>query len=179
MLRLHNITGAMSEGLVATYLASLGYELYLPSSPHSRADLVYRRDGRLAGVQVKTATWHWGSNSPHRYEQCRVSDRRTRTAYTPAEIDELWVVGTHLWNFPVESIQGKQMLTLNSTNSDPRKSKRDYDPERFVEVWGSIEQPFRDRWVRDDTSPLRMTTVTEYAPGSLRNLNRKLKHDHP
>jgi hypothetical protein len=129
MLRLHNKTGAASEALVLAYLASEGFETYLPTSPHARADLAYRRDGRLLGVQVKTACWHKASESSHRYEQCRVSDRRTKEAYRPDEIDELWVVGTHLWRFPVAVIQGKQHLGLNSTNPDPRKTKRDYDPE--------------------------------------------------
>jgi hypothetical protein len=170
-LRLHNIVGAASESLVAAYLASEGYEVYAPLSPHARADLAYRRNGRILGAQIKTASWQ--SADRFRYEQTRVSDRRTNTAYAPEEIDELWVVGTHLWRFPVEAIQGKTMLTLNSTNPGSRKSKRDYDPEDFIEIFGSMESPFRDRWKADDPEPQRLTTITTYAPSTLRKNGRR------
>lgn len=67
------------------------------------------------------------------------------------------------------------MLTLNSSNQGPRKTKRDYHPEQFVEVFGSFERPFRDRWKEDDPNPTRFTTNTEYLPSTLRAMKYKGK----
>lgn len=152
MLRATNITGAVSEAMVAGYLHAAGYEVFLPAQGHGRADLVYGDGSKLFKVQVKTASFVPGSNSPHWYEQCRLVRRGINTPYTREEVDEIWIVGTHLWCFPIDMVDGLTSISLNSTNPAPRKSIRTYDPNQFIVVRGSLDRPYRDRLTHQEVN---------------------------
>lgn len=172
MLNNTNIIGAVSECMVMGYLVSQGYEVFLPHSGASRADLVYIKDGRSVKVQVKTACWTCAAESPHKYEQCVVKKTRSGT-YEEMEIDEFWIVGTHLWCFPFESVGKVVNLSLGTTNPKPRKTVRTYDPNDFVVVWGSLEEPFRDRLFKDATAPFVSVTNDSYNPETVRTMRYK------
>lgn len=171
MLTNTNIVGAVSEAMVIAYLGSLGCEVFSATQSHSRADLVYIHDNRTVKVQVKTASW--SRRFPHDYEQCRLVRKGINTPYTEAEIDELWVVGTHLWCFPVSEIKHLTSIALNSTHPDPRKTVRSYNTEQFVRVRGSLARPFRTLLSTNDPQPFRMIENREYLPSTVRAMKYK------
>lgn len=154
---IHDV-GAVSELMVRGYLTSCGYETYGPDKLHARADLVYVKKGKPVRVQVKTATF--STTGKYRYEQCRLNKKgykgalEKQTSYSAEDVEEIWVVGTHLWCFPIELAGGRPSLFLSSTNPEPRCLRRDYDPNDFIVVTGSPERPFR----------LRLTTNESYEP---------------
>lgn len=166
--------GATSEAMVCGYLAGMGYEIYSPRQDHGRADLVYLSDSSLVRVQVKTASLSDGSSSAYRYESCRlVRANGKNTPYTKDEIDEVWVVGTHLWCFPVEVLEGLTSITLLSTNPSPRKTVRGYDPNSFIVVDGSFDKPFRDRLFFNEPNPPRLVTNNSHSPETIRAMQYK------
>lgn len=133
--------------MVAGYLALQGCEVFLPLKGQSRCDLIYLRDGVAVRVQVKTASRT--RTGRFVYEQCRlVSDRRRHnkpTTYTETDVDEIWIVGTHLWCFPISAVEGLTSVCLTSSNPAPRADAKSYDPERYVLVRGSFDHPYRER----------------------------------
>lgn len=174
MLRTTCSRGAVSESMVAGYLASMGYEIFLPAQDHGRADLVYLKEGKPVRVQVKTSSLSKASESDHRYELCRlVRANGVSTPYTKDEVDELWVVGTHLWRIPVQYITGMTNITLMSTNPNPRKTVRNYDPNDLIVVSGSVDRPYRDRLSWHDPDPSIFVTNTEYNPTTIRAMKYK------
>jgi hypothetical protein len=173
MLAHRNLLGTVSEGLVRTYLGAQGLEVFAPDSSHSRADLIYIDPVRGAiRVQVKTSSVF--QRPQHSFEQCRLVRKGINTPYSEKEIDELWVVGTHLWCFPVSLTVGLTSITLGSSNPTPRKTIRTYNTEEFVKVRGNIDRPFRSRWLMDDPEPTLFLTNDSYAPST----QRKMKYEH-
>ncbi len=141
-----HFSGAASEQYVRGYLLATGKEVFVPLLGQSKCDLIYLDDDRAVRVQVKTATWNYSSG--HGYEQCRLAfDGRRKLgkskAYTAEDIDELWVVGTHLWRFPVEKIAGRSSLCLGSDHPDPQTRAKDYDPEGHVVQHGTMPRTIR------------------------------------
>lgn len=174
MLSGPNIIGNVSEAMVSGYLASQGWEVFNASQSHSRADLIYIRDGASKRVQVKTATWTKKPETGHQYEQC-VLKRTHSSAYTADELDEFWIVGTHLWCFPFESLNGLTMISLGTTNLRSRKTIREYDPNDYIVVHGDLAFPYRDRLFKNSPSPFSTITNTKYTPDSFRKLKYKVK----
>lgn len=168
MLAHRNLLGAVSEGLVRTYLAAAGYEVFSPDSSHSRADFVYLNEKHPVRVQVKTSSSF--PRGPHVYEQCRLVREGISVPYSPDEVDEIWIVGTHLWRFPIEDIAGLTSITLGSTNSKPRKTVRQYDSSQYVVVKGSRDRPYKDRATFDDPDPFMPITNSTYAQSTLRKM---------
>ncbi len=150
--------------MVAAYLAAQGYEIFLPASPHARSDMVYVYQNRAIRVQVKTATWH--SYAAGKVEQCRLVAGWKAAPYTKEDIDEFWIVGTHLWRIPIEDVEGMTSIFLNSTNPKPRKSVRSYDPNNYIVVRGNLENMYRDRLTRDVLEPHITITNSTYSPDS-------------
>lgn len=140
--------GDVNEQMVATYLVAAGFDVYLPINRSPRADLVYLNDGRACRVQVKTGTVvQVGRNS---YEQCRLgcqkaSTRKEKGPYRAGEVDELWVVGTHLWKFPASVFVDRPSLMLTKESTSPRPWRMQYDPDDYIVVRCSREAPYRDR----------------------------------
>lgn len=170
MLKNTNIIGGISEMMVKGYLVTCGYEVFSPDQGHTRADLVYLNElGKLIKVQVKTATMSPKENTPHLYEQCVLS--RTHSAeYTKDEVDEFWIVGTHLWCFPFESLDGKVVVSLGTTNPAPRKTIRNYDPNDFIVVHGSLDEPYRNRLFQNHETPFSAVTNYQHCPSTLRKM---------
>lgn len=144
-----HLTGAAHEYMVLSYLSLLGYEIYPQGMHLCRADLVYVRDGKAIRVQVKTGATNYVGK--YGYEQVRLitkgSSGTPSRGYTSSEIDEVWVVGTHLWCFPIEFIQGKTSLFLTTTNPHPVHRRRGYNPDDYIIVRGSLESPYRKRLI--------------------------------
>ncbi len=137
-------SGAASELLVGSHLLAEGADVYFPSMGQGRCDLIYLRENEAVKVQVKTTTW--SKSGVWKYEQCRLSMSRGsvyQKTYTTEEIDELWVVGTHLWCFPSSLIAGRTSLCLNTSRPIARKSSRDYVPDDYIVKRGSFETPIR------------------------------------
>lgn len=162
MFRNTNIVGAVSEALVVSYLSSQGYEVFLPFQPHTRADLIYIDGETTKRVQIKTATLNERSGSF--FEQTRISRKDNETFYTPDEVDEFWVVGTHLWKIPIEEVLGLKQISLLCLANRPRKTTRTYEPNDWIVVRGSIQRRFRDRVMFDDENGPLSITKTEYSP---------------
>lgn len=159
--------GAAIESLVAAYFLARGFEVYTPLMSQSRCDLIYVDGQRLVRVQVKTGTW--SQTGKYMYENCSLS-RGLRheyewkaLTYTSEEIDEVWIAGTHLWCFPVAFVAGRTSLLLNSNNKKPIKTRRDYNPDDFIVIRGSLENPFRSRVTFDDSTffPLKPEKETK------------------
>lgn len=93
--------------------------------------------------------------------------------YSSDEIDEFWIVGTHLWCFPYSVVAGLKTVSLFSDNPAPRKTIRDYNPDKFIMVKGSLAMPFRDRLWRDDLNPATQIINTEHRPETLRAMKYK------
>lgn len=144
MLMAQHARGSSSEHIVASYLAAQGYELYAPAVTHTRADLVYVKDDKPVRVQVKSSTMSRGSDNRFNYEQSRLANSG-RSPYTEADVEEIWIVGTHLWRFPISLCSGRTSLFLGSNNPEPRRIRRTYEPDDFIVIRGSHERPFKDR----------------------------------
>jgi hypothetical protein len=147
MLRDTAALGLASELLVASHLAAKGFEVHMAIASQSRADLVYIKEGRAVRVQVKTAQWSRFGDGQFSYERCPLLTKSHLSGYTQDEIDELWVVGTHLWCFPIDKLVGKRHIALGSNNPEPRSRYKcnGYIPGDYIVVLGSYERPFRDR----------------------------------
>lgn len=165
MLHSHNIVGSTSEMMVASYLLSLGYEVFGPLTPHSKADLVYINDTQAVRVQVKTATVH--KTQVASFEQCRLTVQKGKFRYTSKEVDEFWIVGTNLWKFPISLLEGREMISLGSDSTSPRKTVRDYNPDDYIIIKGSRELPFKDRLSFNDPNFKPSVTKTEYSAKTL------------
>lgn len=148
--KLH-FTGAASEALVASYLLSSGCEVFLPMITQSMSDLIYLKPftNELVRVQVKTGTKSVAGINKYSYEQVRLINRgglsKSSKPYTVDDIDELWVVGTHLWCFPSSVIDGKTSLYLGTDNKMPKTMRRTYNPDDYVIVRGEWDVPYRER----------------------------------
>ena len=94
-------------------------------------------------------------------------------AYTSNEVDEFWIVGTHLWCFPYTILSKIGNVSLGTTNPNPRKTIRNYDPNDFIVVRGSLELPYRDRLFRDSDAPFMSVSNTTYNPETIRAMRYK------
>lgn len=144
--------GASSEAIVAAYLLSKGHDVYVPLKTQSRGDLIYLRDGVPVKVQVKSGTRT--RTGRFTYEQCRLLSkgggiRFAARPYSALEIDEVWVVGTHLWRFPAEVVIGRSSLYLATDNPNPKPSVSDYKSADYIEVRGAWDVPYRYRLTHD------------------------------
>lgn len=171
MLHHTNITGAVSEAMVSGHLAAKGCEVFAATQSHSRADLIYVQNGRTVRVQVKTSSVYRRGN--YLFELCRLVRKGINLPYSPDEVDEVWIVGTHLWCFPIKDIQDLTSISLCSSNPTPRKTTRTYDPDKYIRVMGSLDRPFKDRLFCDDPLPSLYPTSNEYASSTLRKLSRR------
>lgn len=131
------------------FLKEKGFDVY-PAYGNSRADFVYTEEtGQAVRAQVKTATRC--QSGVYTYEQVRLSGktqykRKDGTKwkapnYTENEIDEMWIVGTHIWCFPISDIIGLTSLALLSDG--PQIRNKAYDPEKHVEFTGTWKNPVR------------------------------------
>lgn len=146
----HSI-GAMSEYLVAAHLAGKGCDVFFPST-NTRADLVYCNGTDMVRAQVKTGTKV--RTGGYTYEQCRLRTRgvyhvasgeyRNHKPYDSDEVDELWVVGTHIWCFPAEVFVGRPSISLGGNGPGTERKDRPYDPNDFIVVRGSWDSPMRE-----------------------------------
>jgi hypothetical protein len=146
-----HLIGTASEFLVAYYLASTGNDVFIAQG-NSRADLVYVKDGKPVLVQVKTGTKV--KTGTFVYEQVRLRTRgvfdvskqsyKNYGPYEDGEVDELWVVGTHLWNFPPAVFVGKNSLALGTSSGKKSRKDKLYDPDSYIVVRGEWERPIRD-----------------------------------
>ena len=133
--------GAASEFLVAGYLSQHGYDVFMPDTP-ARADMIYTKTSMFpVRVQVKSSS-RVNTGGPYMYEQVRLATTKAKLVYTESEIDELWVVGTHIWCFPIEVVAGLSSLSLLTTG--PRGGSTPYNPEEYIVKRGSWENPVRD-----------------------------------
>lgn len=160
MLIQRNLIGSVSEFLVSGYLAAQGYEVFSAAQSHSRADLVYVNETKSVRVQVKTSSTF--ERTGHVYEQCRLLRKGINIPYTEDEIDEIWIVGTHLWSFPVALTKGLTSISLLSSHQKPRKTVRTYNPNDFIVVRGSYDRPFRKRLTMNESDPPLMAFNTSY-----------------
>lgn len=161
MLRNTNVVGAVTESMIVSFLSSKGYEVYLPFQPHTRADLIYIDDERPKRVQIKTANIIERDGSI--FEQARLVRNNNETLYTPEEIDEFWIAGTHLWRIPIHDVLGLKQVSLLCLAKRPRKTVRSYDPNDWIVVKGTLDRRFRDRVVFDDPEGPLSITKTEYS----------------
>ncbi len=155
--KVHDV-GAMCELMVRGYLTIAGYETFSADKLHSRADLIYVKEGKPVRVQVKAASY--STTGLYQYEQCRLNKKgykdnpQIQVGYSELDIDEVWVVGTHLWCFPIELISNRPSLFLTSTNPKPQCIRRDYDPNEFIVVMGSPDKRYRNRLLdQEDYAP--------------------------
>jgi hypothetical protein len=155
MLRDTAAFGLASELLVAAHLASKGHDIHLAIASQSRADLIYVKDGKAVRVQVKSAQWSRFGEGQFAYERCPLLAKSHPQGYTTDEVDELWVVGTHLWCFPIEKLIGKRHIALGSNNPTPRSRYKcnGYIAGDFIIVRGTYDHPFRDRHSYSELSP--------------------------
>jgi hypothetical protein len=163
MLTHNHTVGAANESIVMAYLASQRLEVFTPIYGFGRCDFIYlRTTGEPVRVQVKSSSW--AQNSQYKYEQCSLRTGPGKfTSYQPNEIDEIWVVGTHLWNFPLDSISEVSVLSLHTDNPNPRKTYRNYNPNDFIIVGGSIDFPFKGRLSFIDPNPDIMVHNDQYS----------------
>lgn len=135
--------GVACESIVAAYLASKGYYVFLPQT-NSRIDLIYEEENsRLIRVQVKAATIK--KKGKYQYEEAKCYSSTEQRPYTSRDIDEFWVVGTSLWRFPVWFIENKYQLQLGSDNEKYTGDRVGYSCDEFILVKGSFENPYRRR----------------------------------
>lgn len=155
-LTTQHISGAVSEAMVAAYLVQQGYPVFTPMVKQTRCDLVYLKPEPIR-VQVKTGTFT--RSGAHAYEQCRLVNKGcghgTQLRYNTDEMDELWVVGTHLWRFPASVFCGRTSLSLLSTRDKPSlaiSANRGYDADEYIVEHGSIDAPYRKRLAATSSS---------------------------
>lgn len=142
-------TALCSEFMVMALLSKQGHDIF-PAAAASRADFIRVCAEGTFKCQVKTATRT--QSGPYTYEQARLckrneyvtknGDRWIPKHYTEEEIDEIWVVGTHIWRFPMKTVLGLNSLALLSNGPNPRE--KSYSPEKHIIVRGAWENPLRD-----------------------------------
>ena len=138
----NHYVGASSEFLVAAYLSSLGNDVFFPNTP-SRADLIYTPfGGNAVRVQVKTTTR--SRTGPFTYEQCRLIRKNGGKPYEIGEVDEVYVIGTHLWMFPISVVAGKSSLCLLGDGPRHGGYTKGYKADDFIILRGEWDRPFRD-----------------------------------
>lgn len=143
----NHYTGAYAELLVSAYLTSQHCDVFRPDNTHGRSDLIYIKDNKPVKVQVKTTVRTINRNG-WLYENCKIAIYRKnyRLLYSPAEIDEMWIVGTHLWCIPMGELEGLSNLFLCSNNPEPKYVRdKSYNTDDFIMVKGSWDRPFKTR----------------------------------
>lgn len=136
--------GAAAEQLIAAHLIGKGHDVFFPAMTQSRVDLIYTKGSESRRAQVKVGTRFKARDKE--YENVKLmsagKNRVGTRPYAEDEIDELWVLGTHLWCIPARLIVNRKMLSL--TSKDPSLWKRaDYDCDQFIVQRGDWDNPVR------------------------------------
>jgi hypothetical protein len=138
--------GAAAEQLVAAHLIGKGHDVFFPAVTQSRVDLIYTSGADARRVQVKVGTRFGARGKEYENVKLRVSSGLNRLGgarpYAPDEIDELWVLGTHLWCIPAHVVVGRSMISLTSKDQ-LIWTRRDYDCDQYVVMRGDWERPMR------------------------------------
>jgi len=111
-----------------SHLAGEGQDVF-GSAGNSRADFIRVSSDGTFKCQVKTSTRT--KTGKYTYEQARLvkknsvttknGDRWIPKMYTEEEVDEIWVVGTHIWRFSIKVVLGLHSLSLLSDGPAPRE----------------------------------------------------------
>lgn len=138
--------GAAAEQLVAAHLIGKGHDVFFPAVTQSRVDLIYTTGADSRRVQVKVGT-RFKAAGGKEYENVKLRVSGVNRVggsrpYAPDEIDELWVLGTHLWCIPARVVVGRSMISL--TSKDPLVwMRREYDCDQYVVMRGEWDNPMR------------------------------------
>jgi hypothetical protein len=135
--------------MLAAYLSGQGYEVFFPHGL-ARADMIYAAPGVTRRVQCKTSTRSKAGKFV--YEQCRLIKRGRKSTtcgsyvgmdgYTEDDVDEVWVLGTHIWCFPIKVVAGLSSLCL--LNNGPTNGKpKAYHPDDHIVLRGTWDNPIR------------------------------------
>ncbi|RUW57147.1 group I intron-associated PD-(D/E)XK endonuclease [Mesorhizobium sp. M8A.F.Ca.ET.021.01.1.1] len=137
--------GAAAEQLVAAHLLGKGHDVFMPTITQSRVDLIYTAGAESRRAQVKVGTRFKTRGKEYENVKLRVSGLNQNGGsrpYAPGEIDELWVLGTHLWCIPARVIIGRSMISLTSKDA-LNWTRKDYDCDEFIVMRGEWEKPIR------------------------------------
>lgn len=126
-------TGAVTELRAATHMVELGYDVFFPITINPKADFVAVKGNETLRVQVKKATW--SKAGPYEYLQVRLLGKKcgdSQRVYKLEDFDLLIIIeGDDMWKVPVKEVIGKTSLCLKSTNPNPRKHSKDYNPDTW------------------------------------------------
>ncbi|AHB30138.1 hypothetical protein phiIBBPAA2_0037A [Pseudomonas phage phiIBB-PAA2] len=122
--------GAISEARAKLMYLKRGWEVYSPDMPQSRCDFIVDSGKGLFKVQVKTASWC----KTGKFNHCQIRlVNRNGNPYEREDFDLLVVVDADcIYEIPHDDILGRTSLYFKSDNPNPRKLKRDYNPEGWV-----------------------------------------------
>lgn len=125
-------SGLISELKAMQYMIRLGYVVFVPLCTSPKCDFLAMSGEDILKVQVKTATW--STTGPHKYLQCRLSNRNKNPnpIYKKGDFDIcIFVDNSRLWYVPFDEIEGMTSVCLDSNNPDYKPSKG-YDPNAWL-----------------------------------------------
>ena len=120
--------------VAAAWFTLCGYDVSWPLEP-CRYDLLTLRDGRVCRVQVKTTTLRVSDS----WQVFLSTTRRSRTAYTPDEIDDFFIIDGDLnyYLIPIHVVGGLHAIHLRTyrqylvnESRGPRRGMRMSLPDR-------------------------------------------------
>lgn len=128
--------GSIAELTAATFMVKKGYDVYFPITINPKADFIATKDDETLKVQVKKASW--SKTGDFKYLQVRILGKLKgdhQRIYKLNDFDVLMVVDSdtdRIWYIPVEEVIGRTSLYLDTTNPNPRVSRRDYNPDTWL-----------------------------------------------
>ena len=131
-------TGMATEYQAAAYYTSQGYTVCWPKESQSPYDFIVEKDGTFKRVQVKTPSWILSGK--YSYLQSRLgSDKRgghltTGGCKYKSTCDEIIFIckeSGDTWVFPIATISHTSNVCLATTNPNPNRTGRLYNPDDF------------------------------------------------
>ncbi len=122
----HNIhrVGAINETKAQLYFLQIGYDVFIPALPKTRADFIISKGEEVSRVQVKTAQY----NGPYIQSRLDVNNKR----YTKEDCDLLvFILDGMMWIAPIDDVANLSSVCLGKVNDDKYKPFKPYDPKKW------------------------------------------------
>lgn len=116
----NKLQGNIGEAEAIRWYASQGYEIYIPFTAGSKADILVEKDDIIKRIQVKSTSFRAKESENFRVNLSTFGGNRSwsgkKTTISSKYVDEVFVYSLDgaIWIFPVEVVEGKKSQSLSA-----------------------------------------------------------------